>query len=88
MGQLIVEDTIHTWPVLAAGFVIAAVCSLVIIAVMRWLAGPIVWLSIVGVIVLLGAGEFMNYSLKIFKCQFIVEFMYRYCFHEALLNFS
>lgn len=90
MGQLIVEDTIHTWPVLAAGFVIAAVCSLVIIAVMRWLAGPIVWLSIVGVIVLLGAGEFMNYSLKcqFFKCQFIVEFMYRYCFHEALLNFS
>lgn len=57
MGQLIVEDTINTWPVLAAGFVIAAVCSLVIIAVMRWLAGPIVWLSIVGVIVLLGAGE-------------------------------
>lgn len=57
MGQLIVEDTINTWPVLAAGFAIAALCSLIIIAVMRWVAGPIVWLSIIGVIVLLSAGE-------------------------------
>lgn len=57
MGQLIVEDTINTWPVLACGFIIAAFCSLIIIAIMRWVAGPIVWLSIVGVIVLLGVGE-------------------------------
>ena len=57
MGQLIVEDTINTWPVLAIGFLTAALCSLIIIAIMRWVAGPIVWLSIVGVIVLLSAGE-------------------------------
>lgn len=57
MGQLIVEDTINTWPVLAVGFVAAAFCSLIIIAIMRWVAGPIVWLSIVGVLVLLSAGE-------------------------------
>lgn len=57
MGQLIVEDTINTWPVLAVGLVVAAFCSLIIIAIMRWVAGPIVWLSIVGVIVLLSAGE-------------------------------
>lgn len=57
MGQLIVEDTINTWPVLAAGLLIAALASLIIIAIMRWVAGPIVWLSIVGVIALLGAGE-------------------------------
>lgn len=59
MGQLIVEDTINTWPVLAVGFACAALCSLVIIAIMRWVAGPIVWLSIIGVIVLLSAGEFI-----------------------------
>lgn len=57
MGQLIVEDTIKTWPVLAGGLAIAALCSLIIIAIMRWVAGPVVWLSIVGVIALLSAGE-------------------------------
>jgi solute carrier family 44 (choline transporter-like protein), member 2/4/5 len=57
MGQLIVEDTINTWPVLAVGFAAAALCSLIIIAIMRWVAGPIVWLSIVGVIALLSVGE-------------------------------
>lgn len=57
MGQLIVEDTINTWPVLAAGLAIAALASLIIIAIMRWVAAPIVWLSIVGVIALLSVGE-------------------------------
>lgn len=57
MGQLVVEDTINTWPVLAVGFAAAAFCSLIVIAIMRWVAGPIVWLSIVGVIALLSAGE-------------------------------
>ncbi|CRK97987.1 CLUMA_CG011358, isoform B [Clunio marinus] len=57
MGQSIVEDTVNTWPVLAVGFVISAFCSLIIIAIMRWVAGPIVWLSIVGVIALLSVGE-------------------------------
>lgn len=57
MGQLIVEDTINTWPVLAIGLVTAAVCSLIVIAIMRWVAGPIVWLSIIGVITLLSVGK-------------------------------
>lgn len=57
MGQLIVEDTINTWPVLAAGFAFAALFSLVVIAIMRWVAGPIVWLSIIGVLGLLSVGE-------------------------------
>ncbi|KAG5680310.1 hypothetical protein PVAND_009824 [Polypedilum vanderplanki] len=57
IGQLIVEDTINLWPVLAGGFIIAAVCSLIIIAIMRWVAGPIVWISIIGVLALLGIGE-------------------------------
>jgi len=62
IGQLIVEDTVNTWPVLVVGLAIAAFCSLIIIAIMRWVAGPIVWLSIVGVIALLGAGEFASLS--------------------------
>lgn len=61
MGQQIVEDTINTWPVLAVGLVLAALCSLIVIAIMRWVAGPIVWLSIIGVLVLLGTGECLNF---------------------------
>ena len=57
MRQLIVEDTINTWPVLVGGLVLAAFCSLIIIAIMRWVAGPIVWLSIIGVLTLLGTGK-------------------------------
>lgn len=59
MGQLIVEDTINTWPLLVVGFIVAAICSLIIIIIMRWVAGPIVWFSIVGVLVLLGSGKLM-----------------------------
>lgn len=58
MGQMIFEDTINTWPVLVIGLMLAAFCSLIIIAIMRWVAGPIVWLSIIGVLTLLGTGEF------------------------------
>lgn len=57
MGQLIVEDTRNIWPVLAIALVIAAFVSLIFIAIMRWLAAPIIWLSIVGVIALLSVGE-------------------------------
>lgn len=57
MGQLIVEDTRNIWPVLAVALVIAALVSLIFIAIMRWLAAPIIWLSIVGVIALLSGGE-------------------------------
>jgi solute carrier family 44 (choline transporter-like protein), member 2/4/5 len=57
MGQLIVEDTINVWPALIVGLILAAFCSLIIIAIMRWVAGPIVWLSIIGVLALLGTGE-------------------------------
>ena len=74
MGQLIVEDTINIWPVLAAGLVIAAFCSLIIIAIMRWVAGPVVWLSIVGVIALLGTGEYFSLLLSLsptFDCTLL-----------------
>lgn len=60
MGQLIVEDTINIWPLLAAGLALAAFCSLIIIAIMRWVAGPVVWLSIIGVLALLGTGEYFS----------------------------
>jgi hypothetical protein len=93
MGQLIVEDTINTWPVLAIGFGVAALCSLLIIAIMRWVAGPIVWLSIIGVIALLSVGEYKQ-SFELFEAvdlvlngQLLVVLLLRDDFHEPLLNF-
>jgi solute carrier family 44 (choline transporter-like protein), member 2/4/5 len=50
------------WPLIAAGLGFAALCSLIIIAIMRWVAGPVVWLSIIGVLALLGAGELLRIS--------------------------
>lgn len=66
MGQMIVEDTVKVWPMLAVGLILSAFCSLIIIAVMRWIAGPIVWLSIFGVLGLLGTGELkLNFSIDL-----------------------
>ncbi|XP_070505123.1 choline transporter-like 2 [Chironomus tepperi] len=61
IGQLILEDTINTWPVFVMGLMLAAICSLIIISIMRWVAGPVVWLSIIGVLTLLGAGLFYSF---------------------------
>lgn len=82
MGQLIVEDTINVWPVLAAGLAIAALCSLIIIAIMRWVAGPVVWLSIIGVLALLGAGK------SLIHIHFIVILSNCNNFNKTLLNLT
>ncbi|KAJ6641805.1 Choline transporter-like 2 [Pseudolycoriella hygida] len=63
-GQKIVEDIISSkWHILV-GLVIAMLCSLILIAMMRWLAAPLLWLSIVGVLVMLGFATY--YSVKQF----------------------
>lgn len=67
MGQMIVEDVMETWYYIFVGLLLAMILCLLIIAVMRWMATPLVWLSIIGVIGMLGFGEshffkrFMNF---------------------------
>ncbi|KAG4077520.1 hypothetical protein HA402_002947 [Bradysia odoriphaga] len=59
-GQKIVEDIISSkWHILVA-LIIAMVCSLILIAMMRWLAAPLLWLSIIGVLVMLGFGTYYS----------------------------
>ncbi|XP_037044636.1 choline transporter-like 2 isoform X2 [Bradysia coprophila] len=59
-GQKIVEDIISSkWHILVA-LIIAMVCSLILIAMMRWLAAPLLWLSIIGVLVMLGFATFYS----------------------------
>lgn len=51
---MIVEDVIETWVYILIGLLISMFSCLILIAIMRWLATPLIWLSIVGVIVMLG----------------------------------
>lgn len=60
MGQMIVEDLIDSWQHILLALVIAMVCCLIFIAMMRWLATPLVWISIVGVIGILGFCKITN----------------------------
>lgn len=57
MGQMIIEDVIDSWKYILVGFVISMVVSLIFIAMMRWIAAPMVWLSILGVMALLSYGK-------------------------------
>lgn len=57
MGQRIVEDVMKIRYAIAADILLAMIFCLIVIAVMRWVARPLVWLSILGVIVMLGFGK-------------------------------
>lgn len=61
MGQMIVEDIIETWYYVLIGLLIAMIFCLIVIAIMRWMATPLVCLSILGVISMLG-------FCKIYQC--------------------
>lgn len=52
-GQKIIADITASLIPIGVALLVAMVCCLIIIAMMRWLAGPLLWLSIVGVIALL-----------------------------------
>lgn len=57
IGQKIVEDVMETWDSTLTGLFIAMISCLILIAIMRWIARPLVWLSILGVIAILGYGK-------------------------------
>lgn len=71
MGQRIVEDVIQTRWEIIIDLLLAMFCCLIVIAVMRWVAKPLVWLSILGAIGMLGFGMSKYQALKssIFKCE-------------------
>ncbi|KAJ8977657.1 hypothetical protein NQ317_002459 [Molorchus minor] len=60
IGQNVVEDIVYSrWNILA-GVGIALVCCIIYILMLRWIAGPIVWLSIVGVVVAMSFGVYFT----------------------------
>jgi len=66
VGQMVVEDIIETWPTMVASLALAAVMCLIFIAMMRWIAGPFIWISIFGVVGLLGGGCYFCYVQYMF----------------------
>lgn len=77
-GQKIVEDVVQSWWAILIGLVIAMVCCLIVIAMMRWLAAPLLWLSILGVIAMLSFGTSFNIlsTLKILNINFLSAIYY------------
>lgn len=73
------------WEILADLFLAMFFC-LIIIAIMRWVAKPLVWLSILGVIASLGAGKLRNSCFlpkkSFYWCQFPLQ---EHIFHSNSL---
>jgi choline transporter-like protein 2/4/5 len=53
VGEKVVQDLNDSWPYVVGGLGIAMVACLIYIVLMRWIAGPMVWFSILGTIALL-----------------------------------
>lgn len=47
----------ETWQHISMGLLFAMIACLILIAIMRWIARPLVWLSILGVLSMLGFGK-------------------------------
>lgn len=56
MAQMVVEDVMDSWQYILIGLLISMIVSLIFIAMMRWVAAPLVWLSILGIIGMLSYG--------------------------------
>lgn len=67
---MIIEDVLDSWKVILLFFLASMVVSLIFIAMMRWMAAPLVWLSILGVIGLLSYGVYYSYTQYTYFKQF------------------
>jgi choline transporter-like protein 2/4/5 len=61
VGQRVVKDLHNSWPYIVGGLAIAMVVSLIYILLMRWFAGIMVWLSLLGTIALLSYCIYATY---------------------------
>lgn len=60
IGQNVVEDIMHSWWKILIGVGLALLACIIYILLLRWIAAPIVWLSIIGVVVCLGLGLYFS----------------------------
>ncbi|XP_062126376.1 choline transporter-like 2 [Drosophila sulfurigaster albostrigata] len=62
LGEEIVEDLVNSATIVLTTLLLTMIASLIFISLMRWLAAPILWFSIFGVLIGLMAGIY--YSIK------------------------
>ncbi|XP_058129739.1 choline transporter-like 2 isoform X2 [Anopheles ziemanni] len=60
-SQMIVEDILQSWPIIVGFIGISVLASLILITMLRWIAKPLVWISIIGVIAALSYGVYYSY---------------------------
>ncbi|KAF5300796.1 hypothetical protein FQR65_LT09099 [Abscondita terminalis] len=58
LGQEIVEDIMNTWKHILVALVLALLVCIIYIVLMRWIAGVMVWISILGVLAVLSFGVY------------------------------
>uniref|UniRef100_A0A1Q3G3L9 Choline transporter-like protein n=1 Tax=Culex tarsalis TaxID=7177 RepID=A0A1Q3G3L9_CULTA len=61
-GQMVVEDILETWRLVIVILVLSLIASLIFITMLRWIARPMVWISILGVIAALSYGVYYSYT--------------------------
>lgn len=62
VGELAFQDFKTAWPHMLVGLLCAMLVAFLWIALMRWLAAAMVWLSIIGLLVLFSFGSYYSFS--------------------------
>lgn len=60
---------IATWYHILIGLLLAIISCMILIAVMRWIAKPFIWLSILGVLSTLGFGKHFFLICRMLRCK-------------------
>ncbi|XP_053658019.1 choline transporter-like 2 [Anopheles marshallii] len=60
-SQMIVEDILESWRMILVFVACSVLASLVLITMLRWIAKPMVWISIIGVIAALSYGVYYSF---------------------------
>uniref|UniRef100_A0A182JP45 Choline transporter-like protein n=1 Tax=Anopheles christyi TaxID=43041 RepID=A0A182JP45_9DIPT len=60
-SQMIVEDILESWRMILLFVACSVVASLIHITMLRWIAKPLVWISIIGVIAALSYGVYYSF---------------------------
>ncbi|XP_035919880.1 CTL-like protein 2 isoform X4 [Anopheles stephensi] len=60
-SQMVVEDILQSWRMMLVFVACSVLASLTFIAILRWIAKPMVWISIIGVIAALSYGVYYSF---------------------------
>ncbi|XP_049540595.1 choline transporter-like 2 isoform X3 [Anopheles darlingi] len=61
-SQMVVEDVLESWRMILVFLACSMIASLILITMLRWIAKPLVWVSIIGVITALSYGVYYSFT--------------------------